>query len=104
MTTPEDGAERSPGGRGERLCWLFAALAVLYAYGIHHGHRAGPDAGEPLDLVPAARLPDREWSWLAWAFETTRRAMLVSRCRRGGCSAAPSSLAGRSAVARGLAS
>jgi hypothetical protein len=44
----------------------------------------------------------RSWSWLAWVFETTRRAMLVFTLPAAALSIAVF-LTGRSAVARGLA-
>ena len=99
MTNPEDGGAK-PRSLGELLCWLFAALAVLYAYGIHQGIGPAPMTMELAWYQPRGCLI--QWSWLTWVFETTRRAMLVFTLPAVVLSVAVF-LAGRSAVARGLA-
>ena len=74
MTTLE--SERAkPWSRGELLCWVFTALALLYAFAIHHGIGPVPMTMELAWYQPRGFLS--EWSWLAWAFETTGRALLV---------------------------
>ncbi len=95
------GGDRArPWSRGELLCWSLAALALLYAYGIHQGIGPAPMTAELAWYQPRGFLI--YWSWLTWVFETTRRAMFVFTLPVVALSGAVF-LTGRSAVARGLA-
>ncbi len=99
MTTLE-GELAKPRSRGELLGWILTVLALLYAFAIHHGIGPTPMTAELAWYQPRGFLS--HWSWLAWAFETTRRAMLVFTTPVVVLSIAVF-VAGHSAVARGLA-
>jgi hypothetical protein len=99
MNAPE-GERAAARSRTELLCWIFALLALLYAFAIHHGIGPAPMTAELEWYQPRGFLI--RWSWLAWAFETTRRAMLVLSLPALALGIAVF-LSGRSAVARGLA-
>jgi hypothetical protein len=99
MTTGE-GERATPWSQGEILCWIFTVLVLLYAFAIHHGIGPAPMTLELAWYQPRGFLSG--WSWLAWVFETTRRALLVFTLPAVALTIAVF-LSGRSAVARGLA-
>ncbi len=61
--------------RWAAVCWLFAILALLYAFAVHHGIGPRPSAMNLAWFQPRGFL--QSWDWLAWAFEPTRRVFVV---------------------------
>ncbi len=57
--------DREP--RWEILCWLFALLALLYAFALHHGIGPRPPTTSLAWYEPRGFL--QSWQALAWAFE-----------------------------------
>ncbi len=86
--------------RWEALCWLFAILALLYAFTVHHGLGPRPSALELAWFQPRGFF--QSWDWLAWAFEPTRRVFVVFVAPALALAAA-TFISGRSALARALA-
>jgi hypothetical protein len=63
-------------GRGSEVVgWALAAAGVLYVVLIHHGIGPGPVGVELRWYEPRGFLSG--WSWLAWAFGSTPRLILV---------------------------
>jgi hypothetical protein len=97
----------TPAGGGEprswrpgALDWIFAVLSILYAFAVHHGIGPAPVRDEPRWFEPRGFL--LHWDALTWIFASSGRAIAVLALPAAVLAAA-ALLAGRSALARGLA-